>query len=662
MPTFRRLKIFKSRSGVCPLLATVLCLGVVTAVPAAGQTAPDLILLFTSDLHSTVLPHRVLDENGRVETLGGFARIASMIKQERERHGDRVLAVDNGDMIAGSLFQVLFQSEAAEIRLLHMAGCEVATFGNHEFDYGPAALARALTTAKVNQFALPFVASNVEFDPKDDRDDLLEAVFGDYPVKEYLVLQKNGLKIGLFGLMGKIAAQDAPDAAPVVFSNPVARAREMTSILRDREKVDLVVALSHSGTTPDIKYSEDEKLAREVPGIDVIVSGHAHRRLVSPIIVGSTIIVGVGSRGDELGDLRLVRGADGRFQVVSYALRPVMQDVPVDPEMAAKITELSGLVDLEVEKAGGINPWDVVAETNFALAFRQPGPPKSSWEIGLGDLVVDAYRWSVSAAGLKQMDGPILVIHPWGNIRDSIVPGRITGNDVFQVLSLGIGPDGKPGYPLVCVWLTGREIRRLFEVETTVAPGNEDAHLQIAGASVRYNPRRIPFDRVTRIEFEEADGTMRLLEPDRLYRVVANLYMARMIGYVSKASHGILKLEPKDAEGIVRTDFDNLIVDGDPDTPGVQEIKEWTALVGLLRSFPDTDGNGTPDIPATYASSAGRLVDEPSWNPIKLLAGAHGPTFVVLGLVVAVLLLFWFLVHRLRRRFARMKAGAIAKA
>jgi 5'-nucleotidase/UDP-sugar diphosphatase len=662
MPTFRRLKIVKPRSGVCALITAVFCLGVATAVPAAGQTPPDLILLFTGDLHSAVLPHRVLDANGRIDTLGGFARIASMIKAEREKNGDRVLAVDDGDMIAGSLFQVLFQSEAAEIRLMRLAGYEAATFGNHEFDYGPAALARALTTAKVNQFALPFVASNMEFDPKDDRDNLLEAVCADYPVKDYLVLQKNGLKIGLFGLMGKQAADDAPDAAPVVFSNPVARAREMTSILRDREKVDLVIALSHSGTTPDIKYSEDEKLAKEVPGIDVIISGHPHRRIVSPIIVGSTIVVGVGSRGEDLGDLRLARTSDGRFGVMSYALRPVTQDIPVDPAVAAEITELSSLVDQEVEKAGGMDPWEVVAETAFGLAFRQPGPPKSSWEIGLGDLVADAYRRSVSAAGLKREDGPILAIHPWGNIRDSIVPGRITGNDVFQVLSLGIGPDGKPGYPLVCVWLTGREIRRLFEVETTVAPGNEDAHLQIAGASVRYNPRRIPFDRVTHIEFEEADGTMRPMEPDRLYRVVANLYMARMIGYVSKASYGILKLEPKDAEGKVRTDFENLIVDADPSTPGVQEIKEWTSLVELLRSFSDRDGDGIPDIPASYASSAGRLADEPSWNPIKLLAGAHAPTFVVLGLVVLVLLLLWFLVHRLRRRSARRKNDAVAKA
>ena len=661
MPIIRRPKFRGWIHAACALLAVTVCLGFLSAVPAAGQTPPDLIILFTADLHSAVRPFRLLAPDGQIETVGGFARIAAMIKAEREKYGDRVLVVDAGDQIAGTLFPVIFESEAAEFRLLSMAGCEAATFGNHEFDYGPAALARALTTAKVNHFGLPFVASNIVFDPRDDRDNLLEAVFRDYPVKEYLVLQKNGLKVGLFGLMGKAAADDAPDAAPVTFSNPIARAREITSILREREKVDIVVALSHSGTSVDPKYSEDEQLAKEVPGIDVIISAHAHRRLPSAIISGSTIIVGVGARGEELGDLRLTRGPAGRFQVASYALRRVTSDLPEDPAVAAEVASLNALVDEIVVKAGGINPESVVAETKFPLSDREPGPVNTSWETGLGDLIVNAYRRAVETADAGRPRAPLIVIHPWGNIRFALLPGPITGNDVFQVLSLGIGPDEKPGYPLVNIWLTGREIRRLFEVETTIAPGNTDAHLIVAGASVRYNPRRVPFDRVTRIDIEEPDGMMKAMEPDRLYRVVSSLYMARMIGYVSKASHGLLKLVPKDAEGKPRTDFENLIIDADPSIPGVQEIKEWSALARFLSAFPDTDNNGIADIPLSYGVSAGRVVAEPSWNPAKLLAGAHALTFILLGLVILVpLLLFLFLRRVFRRIFRRKKAPAKA--
>lgn len=631
--------------------------GIFAAPPAAAQGGDSLVLLFTGDLHSAVLPHRVVTESGRVETLGGFARIAAMIKAEREKEGDRVLAVDAGDMTAGSLFQILFQSEAAEFRLMKAIGIEAATIGNHELDYGPAALARALTTAKVKGGAVPLVASNTLFDPKDDRDNLLEAVFSDYPIREYLVVEKNGLKIGLFGLLGEAAADDAPDAVPVTFSRPVIRAREVTAKLRDVEKVDLVIALSHSGVGPDSKKSEDEKLAREVPGIDVIVSGHPHVPIRLPIVIGSTIIVGVGDRGEELGYLRLRRGADGRFAAESYALRPVTTDIPEDPEVTSEIAALRGLVDSATAEMFGLDPEEVLARTDFGLIDERKPSDGMSWEIGLGDLVVDAYRAVVEAVEPGEK-APVIVIHPWGHLRDALLPGPITGNDVFSILSLGVGPDGRPGYPLVSVRLTGREIRRLFEVETTVAPGNVDAHLQVAGAKVRYNPRRVPFDRVTGIEIGEADGTWKPLEPDRLYRIVANLYMVRMIGYVSRASYGILKLEPKDAEGLPRTDFENLIIDADPSAPGLQEIKEWAALAAYLKSFSDADGDGISDIPASYASSAGRLIDEPSRNPIKLLSGIHGPTIAVLVLAVLVLLLLWRIGRKIRRRFGRGKARA----
>jgi len=630
------------------------------AASAPGQDRADLILLFVNDLHSAVLPHRVRTAEGAVETRGGIARIASMIKAEREKNGDKVLAVDAGDLIAGSLFQTLFQSEAVEFRLMSLAGFEASTLGNHEYDFGPAALARALTTVKVKNQAIPFVASNTFFDPKDDRDNLLEAVFTDYPVREYLVVNKNGLKIGLFGLMGKTAADDAPAAAPVTFSRQVIRAKDVTAKLREREKVDLVIALSHSGISASAKSSEDEKLAAEVPGIDVIVSGHPHVAIPTPVIVGSTIIVGVGYRGEDLGDLRLVRGPEGRFQAVSYALRPVTPDIPEDPVMAAEVSSLRVLVDAAVMNAFGFNPETAIAETDFPLSVERQPILGCSWEIGLGDLVVDALQRAVAIADGGRLKEPAIVISPWGHLRSDLLPGPITGNDVFSVLSLGTGPDGKPGYPLVSVWLTGREIRRLFEVETTVAPGNEDAHLQVAGASVRYNQRRVPFDRVTRIEIAEADGSFRPMEPDHLYRVVANLYMARMIGYVSKASYGILKLAPKDAEGKPRTDFENLIIDADPATPGVQEIKEWAALAAYLRTFPNTDDDGLPEIPVSYKTSAKRLVDEPSWNPAKLLAGIHGPTIVLLVLVVLVLFLVWFIVRKVRRRLIRRKSRSSA--
>lgn len=643
----------KARGLRPAVLGMAVGLGMILAFPAVGQTPPDLILLFTHDLHSAILPHRVLGPDGRVEIRGGFARIASMIRAEREKSGGRVLAVDAGDMIVGNLFQTLFQSQASEIRLLETAGFDAAGFGNHEFDFGPDGLARALTAAKAHGARLPLVASNTVFDPADQRDDTLETAWKEYPVRDFLVLERNGLRIGLFGLMGPSAADDSPDAPPVKFADAAAKAREMTAILRDREKVDLVVALSHTGPTADGSKYSDLKIAEAAPGIDVIVSGHTHTRLSSPIKVGSTLIVSSGERGEELGALGLVRAAGGRFEAVFYELRPVTENIPEDPATAAQAAGLREILNKDAETLLGYRPDAVVAETAFALTPRFSGSENEGRESGLGDLVTDAYRRAVRKAEAGRPDAPMIVVHPWGHLRDTLLPGPITVDDVYRVLSLGIGPDGRPGYPLVSIWLTGREIRRLFEVETTIAPGKEDAHLQIAGASIRFNPKRVPFDRVTRVEIEDVRGAMRPLEPARLYRVVANLYMARMIEYVSRASYGILKLESKDATGRLRSDFENLIIDADPAVAGVQEIKEWAALVEFLRALPDTSGNGLPDVPSSYASPAGRLAAEPSWNPVKLLAGAHGPTLILLGLIVGLSAILLIIVRTIRRRRAR---------
>ena len=644
------------------MIGALLILGAPPVFPGVGQTPPDLVLLFTHDLHSAILPHRVIGPDGRVEIRGGFARIASMIKADRDRFGGRVLAVDAGDMVVGNLFQTLFQTEAPEIRLLETAGFEAAGFGNHEFDFGPAGLARALTAAKSKGARLPLVASNVVFDPVDKRDDTLETAWKDYPVRDYLILEKNGLRIGLFGLMGPSAVDDAPDAPPVTFADAALKAREWTTFLRDREKVDLVVALSHTGPTADGSKYSDLKIAEAAPGLDVIVSGHTHTRLTSPIKVGSTLIVSAGERGEELGALGLVRAAGGRFQAVFYELRPVTENIPEDQATAVQAAGLREILNKDAETLLGYRTDAIVAETAFALTPRYSGPANEGREIGLGDLVADSYRWAVRKSEGGRPDAPLLIVHPWGHLRDALLPGSITVDDVYRVLSLGIGPDGRPGYPLVSIWLTGREIRRLFEVETSIAPGKEDAHLEISGASVRFNPKRVPFDRVTRIEIEDVQGAMRPLEPKRLYRVVANLYMARMIEYVSRASYGILKLEPKDAAGRLRTDFENLVIDADPVAPGVQEIKEWAVLVEFLRSFPDTNGNGTPDVPASYASPAGRLAAEPSWNPVKLVAGAHGPTFILLGLIVGLPAILIIIVRAIRRRRARkLRRGGTPK-
>ena len=150
------------------------------------------------------------------------------------------------------------------------------------------------------------VFSNAIFSKESDRDDALEEVFNKGMVKPYVVLEKGGMKIGIFGLMGKDAAEKSPFASPVKFGDPIEISKEMVKVLREKEKVDMVICLSHSGVSKDKSLSEDEILAKKVQGIDVIVGGHSHTRLEKPIVIDSTFIVQASSYGNCVGVLDLL--------------------------------------------------------------------------------------------------------------------------------------------------------------------------------------------------------------------------------------------------------------------------------------------------------------------------------------------------------------------
>ena len=156
---------------------------------------------------------------------------------------------------------------------------------------------------------MPLLASNLKFSAVSADDDTLEAVRGGFRARsirtKLVKTLPGGLKVGLFGLLGPRGAEvrgRRPGRSPSRTTWSPARA--MVADLRDNDKVDLVIALSHSGINA-AGMGEDRSLAMMVPGIDVIVSGHTHDKLMAPAVVNKTIIVTAGSYGEFLGRLDL---------------------------------------------------------------------------------------------------------------------------------------------------------------------------------------------------------------------------------------------------------------------------------------------------------------------------------------------------------------------
>ncbi|NLB52914.1 MAG: bifunctional metallophosphatase/5'-nucleotidase [Syntrophomonadaceae bacterium] len=610
-----------------------------------------LTIVFTHDLHDHLLSFS-LDKDGQINEYGGYARIQSAINEEREKDPN-LLLVDAGDFSMGTLFQTVFAQEAPGLSLLGKMGYDAVTLGNHEFDFRAQGLADCLSTARKNNTELPeLLITNIYF-PQDDGHmpesvANLKKAMEAYGTKEYMILERSGIRIGIFGLVGNEAISNAP-MAEVQFTEPLEAAKRITETLEKEEKADLIICLSHSGTSPDKQNSEDEILAREVPGIDVIISGHSHTKLVQPIIIDDTIICSAGEYGENIGVLKIKDGANSKWQLDRYQLLQIDNKLPNDLSMVESIEKFKQKVQT-----------DYLDEMELAFDEVLAYSPQSflpAAEIGvrheeepLANLITDAYVHAVQNAEGEHYQTVDVAVVPSGTIRGSFVKGNITVADAYVVSSLGIGPDKKSGYPLISVYLTGKELKTACEVDASIAPIMSSAQLYMSGLSYTFNPNRLIFNKVTRASLQKPDGTLESIDDDKLYRVVAGLYSAQMLSVVGEKSFGILSLVPKDADGMPIVDFEEHVI---RDSAVGNEIKEWQAIAQYIRSFQAIEG--VPQIPLEYYQTQGRknILDNNSFSAVfghpNHIAAA---VYSVVGLIIlAVIFLGYRLLKRRKGKF-----------
>ncbi len=622
------------------------------AAPAEALTGETVTILFTHDMHDHMLPVKDLLDGRLVET-GGFARLASAIREEKRTSPDALL-VDGGDFSMGTPFQTLFSAEAPELKIMGEIGYQVVTLGNHEFDYRAEGLAQGLQAACRSQGPLPqIVQSNTEFPAGPDGTCTpsllaLKQAYEDYGVKDYVIIENAGLKIGVFGLMGSDAASNAP-MSEVNFADPVEHARRVVKSLNEAG-ADLILCLSHSGTWPDRDVSEDEILAEEVPEIDVIISGHTHTRLEEPIQSGNTLIVSAEDSCRYLGKLQLSGDGQGRWKLADYKLRRIDGTLEEDRRIAAMVGGYKNEVQKTYFDRFGLQYDQILARTSFDFHTINT-LLKTHQEDPLGNLISDAYIAAVKKAEGAEYVSVAAAIVPVGTIRGTFYRGDITTADTFTVSSLGIGADKVPGYPLISVYLTGKELKTVCEVDASITPMMEEAQLYMSGLSFTFNPHRMIFNKVTEAVLTEEDGAAEAIEDEQLYRVVVGLYSAQMLSIVGDKSYGLLSIVPKTEDGTPIEDFETRIIHRKAGGR-LSEIKEWQAIAEYLQSFPTQDG--IPLIPAYYETVHGRKVMDNSRSLPEILRHPNRIAWGVYGGGVLALMVLLFggraMGRRLRKR------------
>jgi 2',3'-cyclic-nucleotide 2'-phosphodiesterase (5'-nucleotidase family) len=660
--------LFRVNKGLFYILTTILVVASFLGIPgnlksyAAETEELYFCILHTNDMHSELIPHSPAvdyDPGKEDPTIGGFARLATAVDEIREnkmKEGEPVLLFDAGDFLGGSAFAWLALSGyAAELTIMQKMGYDAVVIGNHEYDYGPDVLAQYLLKAgypEAHQKTL-VLASNTEA-PSDHP----LAARGLYRKTGMLELG-NGLKVGVFGLIGKDAIQLIGEAGDVQFLDQYEAARQAVDELKE-QGADVIVGITHSGV------DEDRELAREVPGIDVIVGGHSHTALYKPVLQGDTIIVQAGSRGMYLGQLELAYNPDtGKVRVRNEEndhpfLIPIDSSFVCDPEIDALVREYTLILNAHIDEMTGGKFDDImstVARSDFILSNQ---PPLS--ETPLGNFVTDAMRMVAQEITGKKVD---IAGEASGCIRTSIFPGTMeysAGNvsfyEIVEATSVGHGRDGYAGCPIVSLYLTGEEVRRLLEINILLQEFMRDSSfLQFSGLRYSYNPANavlltvpfvnlpIPTTRaVTKAELYTGDG----IQPvngegyvplkrgdEKLYHLVTDAYILRFFS-MAKDILPQLEIVPKNADGepVPPERFDELIVhhaDG-------SELKVWEAVVSYAAAqLPGVDG--IPQIPDYYEGVAGRI--NKTWT-FPLVAWV----LLILAVIVAGIV---FLVFRRRK-------------
>lgn len=608
------------------VLSLALCVNVFAESVNNGK---DVTILFTHDLHSHLLPSP--NESGQGE-YGGYARIMTAIKEQKESDPNALL-VDGGDFSMGSLFQTAFPTSAIELQMLGAMGYDATTFGNHEFDYFQSGLKSMLKAAINSGKKLPAIVSANYLPPVEGQegfDPEIWQVYKDYGVKDYIIIERGGVYYVVFGLLGADADDCAPNSG-MVYEDPITVAKEtVTTAVNECEnlygKHPVVVCLSHSGTNDG--EGEDYELAKAVDGIDVIISAHTHTTLNEPIFVNNTVIVSADEYGKNLGVVKLKHnGNDTSF--ISYELIPVNEKFKDDDEIAALVEKHKETVEKDYLSKYGFtfdqvlinNPYEF--ETDDVVSSYQHESP-------LCNLYSDAYKWAVEKVTGQKVD---VAITAAGVIRGSLPKGNVLVSDTFNAASLGVGTEGE----LVGIYLTGKDIKNAIELDASIQPLMSTAQLFMSGVEYSFNKYRMIFNKVDYAKFRDDNGTVTDIEDDKLYFVVAGMYMGQMLGSVEETSMGLLSITPRDAQGnaISADKLVNYVIKDEKGNP----LKEWYAIADYLCSM---DGK----MSSRYAATDGRKVVYKSLNPVKLLKNANIFTYIILIVLVAIVVLVVWLIRR----------------
>ncbi len=573
---------------------------------------------------------------------GGYSRLASKIedvREERRLENIPVVLIDSGDFLMGTAYDLTVE-DPVSLRFLDMMDYDATTIGNHEFDYSPVGLGLILDNGIKAGFDVPIIATNTVMDGKPGTsDDALEDLKRKGVIREDMVMQlPNGCKIGFIGLMGESSDTYAPAAPPVTFNHDTEFIKARVDHLKNNLGVDIVIALSHSGiqNPNESPEGDDIDLADAAPGIDIIASGHDHETTRSVVERNGVRIICAGSYGKNLARL------DITYRKSAKAIETAaLTNIPIDDRFmgAPWVQTVIDEVDAALNK--GLKDIDPELSLEAPLAYCKTGNlgmPGRAGESGMGNLTSDAVRYLLNLpVSLGVLTTPTVGLIGNGVIRGAFEYGQdVSFADAFSVLPLGMTPATDqslvmPGYPMMLVYVSGAELKNICrftayviasedsDFKAALAQGDDAQktllfilnnisgayYMNMSGVKWSHNGPEGGYQ-VSDVEVYAPDdyqckGETTPVQDDVFYPCVVDIYSLMLLNSdIMQMGLAMLDIPIKPKFNPIQSDFTNLDlkdieteaqmlkarIDGDPDVlggaPGVQEVKEWQALLLYL--------------------------------------------------------------------------------
>ena len=415
--------------------------------------------------------HYLLEPADREGQKGGMARIATMVARTRAESPHTMLALA-GDTISPSVMSAVLRGEQM-IAAWNQLGLDVATFGNHEFDFGAPTL-----LARMRESRFVWLSANV-WDRATGR------LFGD--ARPTYVVERGGVQVGFFGLTVADTPHTSSPGPGVEFRDPIASARAAVAEIRTGRR-PIVVAVTHQD------MPADEQMARAVPGIHLVIGGHEHDPLEN--VVGDTLITKAGSDGVFVVRIDLQVTPDGKVLARQHRFVPITPDLPEEPAMAALVARYQGQLSQALDVR--------IGETRVPLDARNAALRTS--ETNLGNFVTDVMR--------ARLRADVAIMNGGGIRGNQVLPaGALTKRDINALLPfLNV---------LVMVEVPGKVLLEVLERSVAVFPREFGGFLQVSGLSFVFDPARPAGQRVVRVLVGGLP-----LDPERRYALATHSYTA----------------------------------------------------------------------------------------------------------------------------------------